>query len=108
MPQQSSPSRRSATGRELDMAFSLRQDGAQDGSGDAGSVTGLLRMFYVSEVYGVAANAFMQREYYGLTADHRRKLEACRLLMAETAERLREHLIKELGVEVRPPTRAEE
>ncbi|HEY2048197.1 MAG TPA: hypothetical protein VGH03_02575 [Caulobacteraceae bacterium] len=90
------------------MAVSLRQDGAQDGSGDAGSLTGLLRMFYVSEVYGVAANAFMQREYYGLTADHRRKLEACRLLMAETAERLREHLIKELGVEVRPPTRAEE
>jgi hypothetical protein len=65
-------------------------------------------MFYVSEVYSVAANAYMQREYYGLNADHRRKLEACRLLMGETAERLREHLTTELGVDVRPPTRAEE
>ena len=87
---------------------SLRQDGAQDGGGDSGSVAGLLRMFYVSEVYGVAANAYMQREYYGLSADHRRKLEACRLLMGETAERLREQLVKELGGEVKPPTRAEE
>lgn len=90
------------------MAASLRHDGAQDGPSDPGSVAGLLRMFYVSEVYGVAANAYMQREYYGLSSDHRRKLEACRLLMAETAERLREHLTKELGREVRPPTRAEE
>jgi hypothetical protein len=65
-------------------------------------------MFYVSEVYGVAANAYMQREYRGLTDDNRRKLEACRLLMAETAERLRAHLSESLGVEVRPPTRAEE
>ncbi|HEX4742508.1 MAG TPA: hypothetical protein VH353_14375 [Caulobacteraceae bacterium] len=65
-------------------------------------------MFYVSEVYGVAANAYMQREYHGLSADHRHKLEACRLLMSETAERLREQLVKELGLEVKPPTRAEE
>ena len=90
------------------MAVSLRQDGAQEGSGDLGSVAGLLRMFYVSEVYGVAANAYMQREYRNLTPDNRRKLEACRLLMGETAERLRAHLSETLRVEVRPPTRAEE
>ena len=90
------------------MAVSLRQDGAQEGSSDLSSVAGLLRMFYVSEVYGVAANAYMQREYRNLSPDNRRKLEACRLLMSETAERLRAHLADTLRVEVRPPTRAEE
>jgi len=90
------------------MAVSLRQDGAQEAPGDLGSVSGLLRMFYVSEVYGVAANAFMQREYRNLSPDNRRKLEACRLLMAETAERIRAHLADTLRVDVRPPTRAEE
>ncbi|HEY1929176.1 MAG TPA: hypothetical protein VGG92_17065 [Caulobacteraceae bacterium] len=90
------------------MAVSLRQDGAQEGSSDLSSVAGLLRMFYVSEVYGVAANAYMQREYRNLTPDNRHKLEACRLLMIETAERLRAHQAEALRVEVRPPTRAEE
>lgn len=80
----------------------------QDGASDPTSVAGLLRMFYVSEVYSVAANAYMQREYHGLTRDHRRKIEACRLVTAETAERLRDHLAQVLGVNVRPPTRAEE
>jgi hypothetical protein len=90
------------------MAIPARHDGAHDGASDPGSIAALLRMFYVSEVYGVAANAYMQRTYRGLTEDHRRKLEACRLLMAETAERLRAHLAEDLGLEVKPPTRAEE
>src|SRR5271156_1624163 len=90
------------------MALPVRHDGAQDGPSDPGSIVSLLRMFYVSEVYGAAANAYMQRNYHGLTPDHRRKLEACRLLMAETAERLLTHLTRELKVEVHRPTRAEE
>jgi hypothetical protein len=75
---------------------------------DTASVVELLRMFYVSEVYGAAANSYMQRAYNGLNDEQRHKLEACRLLMVETSERLLVHLTSDLGVVVRPPTRAEE
>lgn len=90
------------------MAREAHKDGSPASARDLAPVVELIRMFYVAEVYGVAATAYMQRAYAGLSSDQRRKLEACRLLMAQTGELLRDHLTTKMGVDVTAPTRAEE
>jgi hypothetical protein len=66
----------------------------------------LLRMFYVTQVYSVESFAHMLATYEGLTADHRRKLEACRRLALAISLRLRLHMTMDLGLDVKPPARA--
>lgn len=70
------------------------------------TTTTLLRMFYVSEVYGVETFACMLRSYQGLTPDQRRKLEACRQLEIAAVRLLLDHIVRTLRMEVRPPRRA--
>jgi hypothetical protein len=66
----------------------------------------LLRMIYVGQVYSAETFALVLATYPGLTAEHRRKFEACHRLEAAMAQRLLDHLTRDLGQNVRPPVRA--
>ncbi len=73
---------------------------------DDDTVVSFLRMLYVTEVYSAEAFAVMLETYVGLTADQRRKFEACRRLELAMSRRLLDHLTANLGRSVRPPSRA--
>jgi hypothetical protein len=66
----------------------------------------LLRMFYVTQVYSVETFGYMLESYQGLSADHRRKIEACRRLALAISRRLRDHITRDLGLDLKPPARA--
>jgi hypothetical protein len=69
------------------------------------STLGVLHLLYVSAAYGVESFALMLETYHGLTADHRRKLDACRRLAATRARLISDHVSQDLAIEVKPPTR---
>jgi len=74
--------------------------------GSGATAETLLRMLYVTAVYGAECFAYMLETYVGLTPDHRRKLEACRRLELAMSQRLLRHLTDDLGLTVKPPARA--
>jgi hypothetical protein len=83
---------------------SARPASPPEGSGATAET--LLRMLYVTAVYGAECFAYMLETYAGLTPEHRRKLEACRRLELAMSQRLMRHLTDDLGLTVKPPARA--
>src|SRR5438552_2812245 len=67
-----------------------------------GPVVDLLSWIYEIELYGEAMYALMLEHGGELTADQRRKVEACRLLEIQMTEFLGTHLVLELGVSLNP------
>ena len=63
-----------------------------------GQVVDLLSWIYEIELYGEAMYALMLEHGGPLTAQQRRKVEACRLLEIQMTELLGTHLVLELGV----------
>src|SRR5438874_1718362 len=69
---------------------------------NGGPIVELLSWIYEIELYGEAMYALMLEHGGELTADQRRKVEACRLLEIQMTELLGTHLVLELGVCVNP------
>jgi hypothetical protein len=66
----------------------------------------LLRMLYVTYVYGAEAFAYVLESYQGLTLEQRRKFEACRRLEVMVSGLLFDHITRDLGQTLKPPARA--
>jgi hypothetical protein len=66
----------------------------------------LRRMLYVSQVYAGETYARMLTTYHGLSPGQRRKIEACRRLEIARGRLLFDHMTGELGLALRPPSRA--
>jgi hypothetical protein len=68
--------------------------------------TNLIRMLYVSQVYSAEAFGYVLETFTNLTADQKRKFEACRLLEITVSQRLLRRLTDDLSLTIRPPSRA--